>query len=61
MTRTQIGKVDATHIMYLPNKRAKVAKERARFPAPPAGDRAASEAWMRAKQDRKQMQNRRRA
>jgi hypothetical protein len=54
----QIGKVDATHNMYLPSKRAKATKERARFDAPPIGDRVAREAWMRAKQDRKQMQGR---
>jgi hypothetical protein len=55
---------DGRHDMYLPNKRAKATPPRiAKLPArsdPPAGDRSALEAWMRAKQDRKKMQERRR-
>jgi hypothetical protein len=56
---------DGRHDMYLPNKRAKatpprIAKEHARSD-PPAGDQSAREAWMRAKQTRKRMQQRRQA
>lgn len=55
---------DGQHDMYLPNRRAKatpprIGKENKRSD-PPAGDRAALEAWMRAKQARKRMQQRRR-
>jgi hypothetical protein len=50
---------DTSHDMYLPNKRARstpprIAKENVRSD-PPAGDQSAREAWMRAKQARKQM------
>jgi hypothetical protein len=61
----QIGRLDTTHDMYLRGKRARatpprIAKPPARSDLPPVGDRDAREAWMRAKQARKQMQGRRR-
>lgn len=54
---------NTTHDMYLPNKRARaipprVGKEHVRSD-PPAGDRNAREAWMRAKQAKKRQQRRR--
>lgn len=55
---------DGRHDMYLPNKRAKstpprIGKEHVRSD-PPAGDRSAREAWMRAKQEKKRTLRRRR-
>ena len=58
-----MNRLDTSHDMYLPNKRAKAIPPRIAKPparSDPPTDRAALEAWMRAKQDRKQMQGRRR-
>jgi hypothetical protein len=62
-SRSVIGKLDTTHDIYLPNKRAKptpprIASVPARSDLPPIGDRAGREAWMRQKQARKRIERR---
>jgi hypothetical protein len=46
--------------MYLHGKRAKTAQEHVGSKPPPAGDRAASEAWMRVKQEKQRLTERQR-